>query len=507
MKQILLAALLIICSLTPNAVHAAVTGGGEHTRLSYVLTVEKEPAAAEFISPEGIRFLSYSSLWDQQKLQQLYEILLGCEHGEEFGQLERVVLFPQKSTGESGLRAGHYDEATKTIRLFEVDTLPVERTLVHEYGHHFTYYWLKQKEGFTPELVTELSAWAKLRQLSGVPVRWFGSQLPYIHKWDPGEIMAEDYVMLFGAGGMLHVDQTEGAAGLPRHENEYIPSPQSLPELRRYWEKAAGLKHVEPIRAPVLEAWQAVDTASSEYDLMFSSAATAHRQTIDYAVRITAFADRGGLPVSWTTQVRGHGMSAVHAALELSHIVRQMQSFKLNVRIWALDAESKQFIYTPMYSNWLVYDTHSRQLSAASPPLRDHGIDAALQAEGMDKWPLVHLFFNGKQMQSAPRYEAGDGSVYIPLQVFDRAAKNERQPHDPLAGLYGPETKVKFNGRHVELMMDQTHAFVGGTRVKLLKPMMIRGREALVCIDDLPQLLGVRSRWDEEGSSLFMEAN
>lgn len=102
--------------------------------------------AAAYRSPEGIHFVSYSTLWNEQKLKELYESLLKCEHGEELSTLKQVILDPGPSEGKSGSRVGSYNADTQVIRLFEVDTTPVVRTLIHEYGHHFTYYWLQKRK-------------------------------------------------------------------------------------------------------------------------------------------------------------------------------------------------------------------------------------------------------------------------------------------------------------------------------------------------------------------------
>jgi hypothetical protein len=466
---------------------------------------EQEKPAALYTSSEGIQFISFSSMWNEAKLKGLYETLLKCGHGEELGQLKKVILSPDTSTGKSGLRVGNYNEETKTIRLYEVESGPVERVLIHEYGHHFSYYWLQNKERSNPEMLTELSEWSKIRQLQGYPIRWFGSKLSYIHKWDPNEILAEDYVLLFGVGGVTMPDDPEGTINLLRHENEYIPSAQSIPELRRYWEKLAGLTKVEPMQIPAIQQWEVADSTRTAYRLTVSSAAAAEHQHIKYGIRVKAYDEQGGMPIIWTTSLSSRGQSSIETKLDLTSIQQNQKSFRLNIQIWASDPESKQLVYTPMYGNWFAYDGITRSLTAISPPIETFGMKSMLKNEGMDKWPLVHLFLNGKQLKMVHRQEDLEGNLYVPLRLFN-AGKEKAQPaRDPMLGNGEFELTAQFNQRKVELQTDQTHAFVNDTHIKLAQKMLLVGSEALVSIQDLPQLFGIRTRWDETGSSLFIE--
>ncbi|MFO7173487.1 MAG: S-layer homology domain-containing protein, partial [Bacillota bacterium] len=129
------------------------------------------------------------------------------------------------------------------------------RTLSHEYGHHFTSYWLLKHEGllFRDWRKTE---WARIRGLSNFPQVGSG-----YHSWEPQEIAAEDYIQLFGSplareALVRNVPMGDGRY-IPAEiqENAAIPLAWDTPGLYEYWRKALGPAApapVQPIPPPTL---------------------------------------------------------------------------------------------------------------------------------------------------------------------------------------------------------------------------------------------------------------
>ncbi|MDG0794050.1 hypothetical protein OMP38_26905 [Cohnella ginsengisoli] len=121
---------------------------------------------ATYASPERIQFVSYSKSWSQAKLKALYGELLRNLHGQELAYLSMVVLYPESKEGEAGYADLSYswteddrsdivmDKGT-TIVLYDANRLntveSLSATLSHEYGHHFTHYWLIKKGAQAPE--------------------------------------------------------------------------------------------------------------------------------------------------------------------------------------------------------------------------------------------------------------------------------------------------------------------------------------------------------------------
>ncbi|WP_240417400.1 stalk domain-containing protein [Paenibacillus periandrae] len=463
--------------------------------------------AAAYKSPEGIQFVSYSTLWNEQKLKELYESLLKCEHGEELAALKQVILDPGPSEGKSGSRVGSYNADTQVIRLFEVDAIPVVRTLTHEYGHHFTYYWLQKKENASPGQLTESSTWAKARQLGGFPVRWSGSTLPYVHKWDPGEIMAEDYVLLFGVGGNPLSSKSANIVNMLRHENEYIPTAQSLPALRQYWEQTAGLSKKEPIRLPEIKQWQAVeDKEDATNRLVFTSAATQNYQIIQYGIHVVSFKE--GQPINWTTSINTMGKEPVEVNLDMNALkdTDSTASFNGFIQIWALDPQSNQLVYTPFYMNWFTYEPASKKLLAIPPSFSSRGLTAMLKRDGMDKWPLVNMVMNGIPLAPVKRYEDKEGNMYVPLRLFSEETVLGPKEQRTADNDGGRRIKAHYKQRDVQLRLDEQQAAVNGVTIKLNQRVRRMGAEFVVAIDDLKALFDVTAHWDESGSSLLMES-
>ncbi|WP_191556950.1 hypothetical protein [Metabacillus idriensis] len=217
--------------------------------LSFPLLLSLDPLVydsdyqASYQSPEGIMFLSYTEAWDEKKLQELYKELIQNKHGDELALLQEVRI-RGGSLGKSSTK-GSFHALTDSITLYQGDKYTevssFRDTLSHEYGHHFAYHYV-----FSHHL--PFSEWSKIRGISDSPVRW-DAFLHYTegdHKWYPQEIIADDYVLLYGSSEKTDVQEVKESNEpfylRTQHENERIPNVLNNKKMFRYLEEASGLK-------------------------------------------------------------------------------------------------------------------------------------------------------------------------------------------------------------------------------------------------------------------------
>jgi len=188
-------------------------------------------AYATYVSPEKIAFVSYSRSWNQAKLKALYVDLLRNLHGEELAYLGKVVLSAEDKEGEAGVAHIKYSwtkddgsdivmEKGTEIVLYGANRLTtvaeLSATLSHEYGHHFTHYWLIKKERKLPS--DPRTKWASIRGIKGKPVVFTedASEPGYSHKWDAGDYGGRLYGAVRLADGQAGDGRLVEAGGRPR---------------------------------------------------------------------------------------------------------------------------------------------------------------------------------------------------------------------------------------------------------------------------------------------------
>ncbi|WP_077618068.1 hypothetical protein [Bacillus sinesaloumensis] len=222
---------------------------------------------AMYESPEGIRFLSYSESWNEPQLENLYQELIKNKHGEEIYLLQEVRVMGGSSPTNERI-TGIYHPLISSITLYNGDqhndVSEYRNTLSHEYGHHFAYTYF-------PSHHFPFSKWAKLRGLDDVPVHW-NSFLNYsltVHEWQPQEIFAEDYVLLYGASDRVELEQdvytNEGFYMRTQHKNQKLDNVLGNEELHRFIENETGIRIDEDRKLKTPEL-----TAVSEENLTFS---------------------------------------------------------------------------------------------------------------------------------------------------------------------------------------------------------------------------------------------
>lgn len=175
-------------------------------------TFGDEDIVNEYVGENGIRIVSYSQEWNSlSELQSVYDELMSNAHGNEVVLFDAVYIFPEKRD----VAALYYDGYNyvndqyvylpeRYIEIYNGDSLTeiedIARTLAHEYGHHFMFYYLMVKEQLGKEEWSS-GKYGQLRELQSYDqVTYLGNDLkPYDHKWDVAEILADDYVQLYGS--------------------------------------------------------------------------------------------------------------------------------------------------------------------------------------------------------------------------------------------------------------------------------------------------------------------
>lgn len=231
-----------------------LAGASQQFNGEQVSPESKYKMVAAYTGPKGITIKSYSRQWDrEEKLKGLYEELLSNFHGEEMDYLSTINIFPDFVYGQGvgGLYHGSYYNFTgseergynkgRVIDLAAGDQNTtvdqMAKTLAHEYGHHFTMYYLWMKEGKTFDRWRE-TRWAKVRGLTDKASVANGE-----HMWAPEEIAADDYVQLFGSALARQSADFNSQFGsfdntifnLSPQENLELPLAAQVPRLEEYW--------------------------------------------------------------------------------------------------------------------------------------------------------------------------------------------------------------------------------------------------------------------------------
>lgn len=227
---------------------------------------------------KGVSIVSYSYNWVSEKsLKAIYNELLKNFHGEEIYYLSNIYIYPDSPDGITGSYYEDYEinsegkyvyKDGRYIEIFNgnkyTDVSQFAEVLSHEYGHHFTLYYLLTKEN------KHFNQWkdTKYAQIRGLKdykeVEYFSvNDRSYIHKWDVSEIAAEDYVQLFGSPNAKkstdykdvqeRVEQnikessySSDSFNLIPQENLSIPLAADVHGLYLYWLELAGYTSLEP---------------------------------------------------------------------------------------------------------------------------------------------------------------------------------------------------------------------------------------------------------------------
>lgn len=171
-----------------------------------------EPLAV-FEGDSGIKIISYCTQWSTlSKLESVHNELLKNRHGDEIEFLSAVYLYPDSPNGvascyypsyssQDGRIVYHEDRYIELFNCKYYESIyDMARYLSHEYGHHFTFYYMTTQENMTSQQWVK-STYSDIRGLSDKPQITFQGDLskPYVYEWDIAEILANDYVQLYGS--------------------------------------------------------------------------------------------------------------------------------------------------------------------------------------------------------------------------------------------------------------------------------------------------------------------
>lgn len=225
------------------------------------------PLIARYKGASGVTIESYSPKWrTTAQLKALEAELLANKHGSELSLLGKIMIFPDYPAGENVLGQYFAEYQTgKTLSLLPnrvihlyggndfTTVAQMATTLAHEYGHHFTYYYLINKEQLQPNdwLRSKYAAARELFRYPSVHVDGSGA-----YEWSLPEILAEDYVQLFGSPLAVkgHMQM-----------NVHIPTPFELSSLQEYWKQRLGSSYAVQPPLPLRLTGYMPDSLNASY--------------------------------------------------------------------------------------------------------------------------------------------------------------------------------------------------------------------------------------------------
>ncbi len=236
MKKLCLLLLLAVCAVFPSsAVKAAQKTGYELF------------GSVKF---GGLTINSFSSEWDNAKLNELYAELLNNTHAYEFSFLGEINLYPDSRDNAAGMYFEDFSRRGNVfifgrsayIELYKANSRNtvalMAPVLAHEYGHHYTIFNMLnyEKRHYTDWGNTEYAA---LRFWGDKRVSYDSAAANYSYLWDITEIIADDYVQLLGSpNAKKSYDYTDAKESLDNGSGDIVQpkafnkAPQSNPEIK-----------------------------------------------------------------------------------------------------------------------------------------------------------------------------------------------------------------------------------------------------------------------------------
>jgi hypothetical protein len=201
------------------------TAGNATSKTDSVTVANVAPATqGSWVSPEGVTInVNSAGSWT---IAQIYSILKA--NTLDLGKVGPTLTinvqdqYTSQTQTSAVLLGGHYSNVTSTMFLQGVGsnfaTQP-DDTLTHEYGHAWSMYWL---------YTAHQGSWsgyesARWTTADGSLTLATDSRTDGSYSWRVGEIIADDYRLLFGSD--LAVSER------PTHLNDEIPDPRNVPGL------------------------------------------------------------------------------------------------------------------------------------------------------------------------------------------------------------------------------------------------------------------------------------
>jgi len=245
----------------------------------YIPEYSRDDALYYYEAPEGFSIISHSYEWNEEMLELLYYELKENTHGDEIEKLSEIIMYGHGNeelnalaTYSPGITSAsfiinfpafpnhfkvEFPKFIGRINIYGGDTRTtiesIASSLSHEYGHHYTFYYMFDHEMRQNDLLTE-SAFADFREayrfnLIG-RISEDSDYFRYRHRYLI-EVAAEDYVQLMGspntrsvvdfidvkqvAEGLEQPQFTSGARNAFPQENMMLPLPNEVPGLPTYF--------------------------------------------------------------------------------------------------------------------------------------------------------------------------------------------------------------------------------------------------------------------------------
>jgi putative cell wall-binding protein len=363
---------------------------------------------ATYSGSSGVTINSYSTQYSSNaQLQKVHDELLKNTVGPELSYLSHIDLYPNFPYGNGvagrwyGLWKNNKLANERSIELYGVDSLSfaaVSHTLSHEYGHHFTHYYLNQKEGTLSDLAN--SGFTKLRALSSYTEYQNSS-----HVWSPEEIAAEDYAQLFGSPtwkkGLEYQDvrdvalnqggdQTRQISSLDNYnvqpqENLQLPLATEVPGLYSYWLTLSGLSERSDHTPPSQPYLSVTQVEGKTVTLSWSSSTDNQTKDIRYTVvyNNSSFPEA---PMGLRTTTDSKGRDAIIGSYSYGRTLYsdRILSGKTSVRVHAQDEAGNV-----SRSNLLTLEEGNLTASLSPLPNRISGTDRYETSVELSKsgWP------------------------------------------------------------------------------------------------------------------------
>lgn len=372
--------------------------------------------AISYVSPEGIIFTSSASGWSNSDLIDLYQnFITNNQHGEELKSLRRITVVagngcPASSDSDLGVGGCYLSNGEIILNGGENwnDGKEINPVLSHEYGHHFSYYWIK-----------DYAKWSKLRGLDYYPVN---SAIHYDssgHHWSILEIMADDYATLYGDKRFRINEANKDNGDVPRftlNENNIVPDPTQLPELNTYLQTLTGLVpngQITSGKIPQLVSFQPENHEDGlYYRIEFTSATTDVNKTITYFISVGRFADK--VTHTGTENIIHLFKESIPISEGISYL-RPASYQNDSVKFIAYDSSSTQYIKSSdYYYNFTSHDNPFPVPFSKKIALERYGIST--RSVNWDKIIGVQVFINNVQVYFPNSPVILNDSTLVPMR-------------------------------------------------------------------------------------------
>lgn len=460
---------------------------------------------ASYTSPEGIKFKTQSQNWDEESLKKLYSFLLRNKLGEEFKSLKDVTVMKDacsanniQDEGEVGIAGLYIYPGSIQLCygdsrvLTSDDKFSIELVLSHEYGHHFTYYHMLNKK-LRPSHISSSSEWAKVRQIDYLPtVGWNGKRVD--HDWRPEEIMAEDYVMLYGA------PQIKMKYGI-REDNPKITNAAYIPELAKYWEDISGVKSnvLLTVERPQLTSFTVFRDMKvnvnfyglEEYTFTYTPPLGAEAESFKYFVQISPYyggAYKGGnttksylypygLPIKFGSQYINWDEDKKHLEFTADNSTGYLQA---SIVIVGINETTGTFISSPPY--------YYNFKDLGDPRAYNHS------------WKDMALIIDNIEQTYFATPIIKDGITLVPLRYlfekFNAAVTWDNETKT---------AKVTKDNTNLVLTINSNVVTVNGKATQLEVPPQLIDNKTMVPLRFISEQLGAEVTWDEAEKSVLIK--